>query len=82
MFSTPSFLSPDFVSDFRSIIFWREKPEVIAESERKWRSLEYTPNFPEKKRRKRRKKEGEEGEEEEKDGGREENEDKDKDTVD
>jgi hypothetical protein len=36
---------------------------VITEASSKWKSLEYTPNFPEKKRRKRRKK-GEENEEE------------------
>lgn len=47
-----------------SIIFWRERPETINQSAGVWKSLEYTPNFPEKKRRKRKKK-GEEGNEEE-----------------
>eukprot|EP01127_Copromyxa_protea_P004366 TRINITY_DN1422_c0_g2_i1.p1 TRINITY_DN1422_c0_g2~~TRINITY_DN1422_c0_g2_i1.p1 ORF type:complete len:284 (+),score=64.57 TRINITY_DN1422_c0_g2_i1:361-1212(+) len=44
------------------IVFWRQRPEVIEEAELKWKTLEYTPNLPEKRRR--RKKDGEQGEEE------------------
>jgi len=58
------------------IIFWRERPEILAEKPSTL-CLDYTPNYPEKKRRKRRKKgdnneeKEDEEEDEKKEGGSE-----------
>eukprot|EP01127_Copromyxa_protea_P004365 TRINITY_DN1422_c0_g1_i1.p1 TRINITY_DN1422_c0_g1~~TRINITY_DN1422_c0_g1_i1.p1 ORF type:complete len:371 (+),score=92.83 TRINITY_DN1422_c0_g1_i1:40-1113(+) len=54
------------------IVFWRQRPELVEEGESKWQTLEYTPNFPEKKRKKRSAKADEKEEKEEKEKDEEE----------